>query len=86
MNGYAFIVHGTPVAKERARTVRTCNGARSYTPAKTVAWETAVAWEAKKAGVKPLDGPVAASFTFSCRFQRHGQKNAPRPRYLGGMT
>ncbi len=57
-----LFVPGDPVAKARARTVRTAKGGtRSYTPTKTVRWEDWVALNAVEAldrGLIPFDGPV----------------------------
>lgn len=58
-----FYVPGDPVAKARARTVRTSKGGvRSFTPAKTVRWEDWIALNADQALEKMIgtfEGPVA---------------------------
>jgi Holliday junction resolvase RusA-like endonuclease len=75
MTGVRFMVPGIPQGKGRAR-MTTINGrARSYTPGKTVAYESLIAMAAKDAldGREPFDGavylcvtaifPVAASWS-----------------------
>jgi len=58
-----FTIPGIPVAKGRPKAT-TINGmARMYTPAKTVAYESAVAMFARQAmgAAEPIPGPVAVS-------------------------
>lgn len=60
MTGVRFMVPGIPQGKGRAR-MTTINGrARSYTPGKTVAYESLIAMAAKDAldGREPFDGAV----------------------------
>jgi Holliday junction resolvase RusA-like endonuclease len=52
-----FIVHGPPVAWQRARS----NGRRRYTDPRVAAHKAAVALAARAAGVTPLDGPVGVT-------------------------
>lgn len=56
-----FVVPGTPVAKQRARISTRGGVVRSFTPHKTVAFESLVAMKAEQAmaGADPLAGPVA---------------------------
>lgn len=63
-------IDGEPQGKGRPRfrAVETKSGAKfvsAYTPAKTRAFESAIAWAAKGAmrGKKPLDGPLAVTVT-----------------------
>ena len=60
--GVSFLVPGVPVAKGRARFSARGGVARTYTPAKTVAYEAAVRSEAVRAmfGRPPLEGPLLA--------------------------
>ena len=65
-----FAVLGTPQPKQRARRGRT---GRWYTPAATVAYEAAVGWAAREAGIhQPCTGPVrlAVSLWFPDRRRR----------------
>lgn len=50
-----FTVHGEPVGWQRVATNR--SGAR-YMPNATRAYQTSIAWAAKAAGVRVIDGPV----------------------------
>ncbi len=57
----AFYVPGTPCGKQRARVLKT---GRSYTPAKTVAYQAHVRGSAASDGATPdtpLDGPLEVS-------------------------
>lgn len=56
-----FVVPGTPVAKGRPRISTRGGFVRSFTPHKTVAFESLVAMKAEQAmaGADPLDGPLA---------------------------
>lgn len=54
---YIFTIPGPPQGKARAK--KGSNG--FYTPAKTVAYEKAVGWNARKAIRAPLEGPVSVS-------------------------
>lgn len=57
--GVVFVVPRPPVAKARARVVRTPSGAvRTYTPDKTHSFELDVAACARQAIPAPLEGPV----------------------------
>ncbi len=76
----SFVVPGQPVAKARARTVRTKSGAsRTFTPAATVAFEDRVRMAARVVGVRPVTGPLCMTvlFLFSCPKSRH-RKRTPR--------
>jgi Holliday junction resolvase RusA-like endonuclease len=62
-----FTVPGRPIAKGRPRYAMTSSGPRVYTPRRTIAYETAVAWAAKASGLKLAAGAqirvrVEASF------------------------
>lgn len=63
-----FWVSGQPVPKERPRLGR--NGA--YTPAKTQAWESTIAWAARSemAHLNPLNGDLAVYVTFHRKGKR----------------
>ena len=63
-----FTVEGQPIPKARPRVGK--HG--TYTPDKTVAWETAVGWAARLAGVEPLAGDVSIAL----QFRRKGTKRA----------
>lgn len=63
-----FVVPGHPVPAPRmtTRQVRMAVGGRGRNAerlAKYWAWKDAVGWEAKKAGVRPMPGPVAVEAT-----------------------
>ena len=55
-----IVVPGRPVPKGRPRVVR----GHTYTPAATVAAERTIAFLARKAGAKPVKGPVAVRMGF----------------------
>ena len=55
-NYFRFQVGGKPQGKARPRVTRS---GRAYTPKKTERAEMGVAWSARDAGVRPIDGPVA---------------------------
>lgn len=61
----SFHVPGIPVAKGRARVSTRGGVVRSFTPQKTVAFESRVALAAEQAmaGMDPLEGPVALRLT-----------------------
>lgn len=60
-------IPGKPLPKERPRTVTLPNGAkRTYTPARTLAYERSVAtaWQQAHLGEGPVDGPVHVLMVF----------------------
>lgn len=59
-------VPGDPVAKGRPR----FGPSGTYTPAKTVAAEEALAWQLKRACRKPTSEPVAIVLEFRCKTRR----------------
>lgn len=64
-----FTVLGTPISKARPRTFVNRRGRTlTYTPPKTREFETLVAWEARRAKVRPTNAPVAMTLRFfRCR-------------------
>lgn len=62
----SFCVPGRPAPKQRPRVG--ANG-KVYTPRVTQEYEQRVAWAAKAAGLRPLEGPVGvrAAFYFASR-------------------
>lgn len=58
----AFTVYGQPLPKARPRIV----GKRAYTPEKTKAWESQVAWVVRAAmgDIQPLTGDIGVSLVF----------------------
>lgn len=69
----AFFVPGVPVGKGRPRVTKL---GVAYTPAKTRAWEKAVAWEAIAAmgGRAPMEGPLALEAEFQFEVPRSWTK------------
>jgi Holliday junction resolvase RusA-like endonuclease len=65
INALRFHIPGEPVAKERSRSTRS---GHHYTPAKTQAFETAVAWHARAAmgSSQPISGPVSVFLDITC--------------------
>jgi len=65
----SFVVPGSPKPKQRARRGRT---GRWFTPKATVAYEAAVGWAAREAGIPQCTGPVrlAVSLWFPDRRRR----------------
>lgn len=63
---YTFTVPGPLQAKQRPRVVWDKRLVRhvAYTPERTVAFQQKVAWMAKKAQVRLLEGPVSLTVTF----------------------
>ena len=59
-----FTVEGPPVVWKRARR----NGKRYFTDQTQADYQTAVAWSAKAAGAKPVQGPLQARMTFYVPF------------------
>lgn len=55
---YSFTVHGAPIAKGRPRFSVRGGKVRTYTPAKTSTHEENIAWQAKQAIKRPLEGAV----------------------------
>lgn len=79
--GYRFVVPGAPQGKGRHRTGRTRDGSPvHYTPDATAVYERTVAWAAKGAGVKPIEGPVAvrilAYFQIPTSWSKRKQQDA----------
>lgn len=76
MNILIFWVDGTPVPKQRARTVRTKTGkVVSYTPKRTAAWERRIQFIAQAACSKARWKPVAGRYEVDVivhRAQRRG--------------
>lgn len=61
----SFTVEIVPVAKGRPRFARIGKFVRTYTPGKTLAYESVIALEAKKNRTsQPLSGPLDVSITF----------------------
>ncbi len=80
----AFHVPGQPCGKQRARVLKS---GRSYTPAKTVAYEAHVRGSARSAGMvpeKPLEGPLALHLDIAVTIPRSWSK-AKRERALAGV-
>ncbi len=67
-NTYTITIPGQPVPKGRPRFGK----GRTYTPAKTVEAEQAIAWEVKKVIKRPLEGDVAMDITFYVKGNRRG--------------
>lgn len=62
-----FTVQGNPIPKARPRVVlRQGKKVHAFTPARSAAWEEAVAWEARRAmgGREPWQGPVRLRVRF----------------------
>ena len=53
-----FVVPGRPHGKRRPRVTMRGRKAIVYTPRESREYEQRVAWEAKAAGARPVDGPV----------------------------
>lgn len=64
MNGFSFTIPGAPVPKARARAAIHNGRITHHSDPVTKAYEQAVAWAAKAAGVKPISGPVALQTVF----------------------
>lgn len=61
----SFTLDVSPVAKGRPRFCRVGKFVKTYTPGKTLAFESAIAWEAKKYAPKePILGPIDLSLVF----------------------
>src|SRR5690606_37080701 len=58
MTRFRFTVPGRPHGKRRPRVTMRGRKAVVYTPPETREYEQRVAWEAKAAGARVLDGPV----------------------------
>jgi len=58
---HRFVVHGSPVPKERPRLGKYGN---VYTPKRTKDWEDVVAWTYKESGGPWLSGPLSISYKF----------------------
>jgi len=63
-----FFISGQPIPKGRPRVI---NGV-AHTPERTKTWETRIGWEARIAGVMPLEGDLAVTL----HFQRQGTGRA----------
>lgn len=59
-----FTVPGTPQPKSRPRVVNVRGRSRTFTPSRTKAYEEEIAWAAKAAGAKVIDGPVEVTARF----------------------
>ena len=72
----AFIIHGEPVGKARARVVRRQGAVRAYTPEKTANFETLIQVEYRQSygALPPIEGPlrvaVAAFFRTPKAYKR----------------
>lgn len=79
----AFTVPGPPVAKQRPRVTLKRGRVMTYTPKATAEYERNVAWTAKAAGAKPIEGPVAVTLRF---FGGRGDVDNRTKSVLDGMN
>lgn len=84
---FSFTATGTPKPKQRPRTVRNKNTGfvQTFTPDTTVAWESAVAWQAKQALAwveVNHPGEVGACLPFAKRVMVRMRFNIARPKSL----
>src|SRR5690606_41617572 len=69
-----FVVPGRPHGKRRPRVTMRGRKAVVYTPPETREYEQRVAWEARAAGARPVDGPVGVRIIFVT-----SRRNCPDP-------
>ncbi len=77
MSSPTFSIPGVPVPKGRPRVFR--RGGRPRTPKKTREYERIVAWSARSAGVRVLEGPLEVSILAVWPMTGKPRKRVPRP-------